>query len=92
MTNQENVILVGKKAPMSYVLAAIMQFNNNQQEVQIRARGRAISKAVDVAEIVRRRFVQDVKIKDIQIGTEEKEVPEKGKVSISTISITLAKA
>jgi DNA-binding protein len=87
----DNVIFVGKKPSMAYVLAAITQFSNNQNEIHIKARGRSISRAVDVAEIVRRRFLQDVQVKNIQIGTEEKEVEGKGKLNISTIDITLAK-
>ena len=86
-----NIVFVGKKPSMNYVLAVITQFNNGQEEVILRARGRAISKAVDVAEIVRNRFMKDVKVKDIQIGTEEREVPERGKINVSTIQITLAK-
>jgi len=86
-----NIIYVGKKPSMSYVLAVITQFNNGQSEVILKARGRAISRAVDVAEIVRRRFVKDVEIRDIKIDTEEREVPEKGKVNVSTITITLRK-
>ncbi len=86
-----NIIYVGKKPSMSYVLAVITQFNNGQPEVILKARGRAISRAVDVAEIVRRRFVKDVEIRDIKIDTEEREVPEKGKVNVSTITITLRK-
>jgi DNA-binding protein len=77
---------------MAYVLGVITQFNNGQEEVHIKARGKSISKAVDVTEIVRRRFLSDVKIKNIELGTEEKELPEnKGKINVSTISITLAK-
>ena len=86
-----NIIYVGKKPSMSYVLAVITQFNNGQSEVILKARGRARSRAVDVAEIVRRRFVKDVEIRDIKIDTEEREVPEKGKVNVSTITITLRK-
>lgn len=88
---QENTILVGQKPSMAYVLAAITQFNSGQKEVHIKARGKAISRAVDVAEIVRRKFVQDAKISDIQIGTEERDVGEKGKLNVSTIAITLSK-
>jgi DNA-binding protein Alba len=88
---EDNVIFVGKKPSMAYVLGAITQFSNNQNEVHIKARGRAISRAVDVAEIVRRKFLQDVRVKSIEIGTEEKEVENKGKLNISTISITLSK-
>lgn len=91
MAEADNVVLVGKKNPMSYVLAVITQFTNGASEVFVKARGRAISRAVDVAEIVRRRFLHDVKVKDIQISTEEKEVPERGKLNVSTISIKLSK-
>jgi DNA-binding protein len=76
---------------MAYVLGVITQFNNGKREVQIKARGRAISRAVDVAEIVTRRFVTDAKVKDIQIGTEEKELEDKTKINVSTITITLEK-
>ncbi len=88
---QDNTVFVGKKPSMAYVLAVITQFTDGQKEVNIRARGRAISRAVDVAEIVRRRFAQDVKIKDILIGTEERETPDRGKLNVSTISILLSK-
>jgi len=89
---QDNVVYVGRKPSMAYVLAVITQFNNGQEEVHVKARGKSISKAVDVAEIVRRRFLTGVKIKNIELGTEEKELPEgKGKINVSTISITLAK-
>lgn len=87
----DNIVFVGKKPSMSYVLAVITQFSSGQSEVHVKARGRAISRAVDVAEIVRRRFVQDVKIKSIEIGTEERDLGEKGKVNVSTIDIVLAK-
>ncbi len=87
----DNVVFVGKKPIMSYVLAAVTQFSSNQSEVHIRARGRAISTAVDVAEIVKNRFVQDVKVSNIQIGTEEVEGENKEKINVSTISVTLKK-
>ena len=76
---------------MAYVLATITQFSNGQKEVHIKARGRAISRAVDVAEIVRRKFLQDVQIRSINIGTEEKELPDKRKLNVSSISILLGK-
>lgn len=76
---------------MAYVLGVITQFSDNKPEVHIKARGKAISRAVDVAEIVRRRFVSDVKIKSIEIGTEERELEDKTKINVSTIDITLGK-
>ena len=67
--SRTNSILVGKKPVMNYVLATLTLFQT-EPEVTIKARGRAISRAVDVVEIVRRRFIQDLKIKDIKIGTD----------------------
>ena len=87
----ENVIYVGQKPPMSYVLAVVTQFNTSgSDEVVIKARGRSISTAVDTAEIVRNRFVTDAKIKDIKIGTESITNEEEGRTSnVSSIEIIL---
>jgi DNA-binding protein Alba len=87
----DNMIFVGKKPSMAYVLGVITQFSDGKSEVHIRARGRAISRAVDVAEIVRRRFVNGVKLKSIDIGTEERELEDKSKINVSTINICLQK-
>lgn len=76
---------------MAYVLGVITQFSDNRKEVHIKARGKAISRAVDVAEIVRRRFISNVAIKSIQIGTEERELEDKTKINVSTIDILLSK-
>jgi len=88
----ENVIYVGNKPPMSYVLAVVTQFNmGGSDEVVIKARGRAISRAVDTAEIVRNRFVTDAKLKDIKISTESITNEEEGRTSnVSSIEIILS--
>jgi len=86
----ENTIFVGKKPPMSYVLAVVTQFNTSgSDEVMIKARGRAISRAVDTAEIVRNRFVTDAKIKDIKISTESLTNEEGRTSNVSSIEICL---
>jgi len=87
----ENVIYVGNKPPMSYVLAVVTQFNTSgSDDVIIKARGRAISRAVDTAEIVRNRFVKDAKLKDIKISTEAITNEEEGRTSnVSSIEIIL---
>ena len=88
---EENVIYVGNKPPMSYVLAVVTQFNSGSSDVVIKARGRAISRAVDAAEITRNRFVTDAKIKDIKIGTEAITNEEGRTSNVSSIEIVLAK-
>ncbi len=87
----DNVVFIGKKPTMAYVLAAVTQFGDGQKEIFLKARGKAISKAVDVAEIVKNRFVQDAKVSSIQIGTEAIESESKEMLNVSTIEITLAK-
>ena len=88
----ENTIYVGNKPPMSYVLAVVTQFNSNgSNDVVVKARGRAISRAVDTAEIVRNRFVIDAKIKEITIGTESLTNEEGRTSNVSSIEICLNK-
>ena len=89
----ENVIYVGRKPPMSYVLAVVTQFQGSgSDEVIIKARGKSISTAVDTAEIVRNRFVKDAEIKDIKISTESITNEEEGRTSnVSSIEIILTK-
>jgi DNA-binding protein len=90
---EENTIYVGSKPPMSYVLAVVTQFNTSgSDEVVLKARGRAISRAVDTAEIVKNRFVTNAKVKDIKIGTESITNEEEGRTSnVSSIEIYLTK-
>ncbi len=91
MSEEENVIYIGRKPVMSYVLAVITYFNMpNAKEVVLKARGRSITTAVDVVEITRRRFMDKAKISNIEIGTEEL-TDEGGRTrAVSTIEITLA--
>ena len=88
---EENTVYIGKKPVMNYVLAVVMQLNTGSGEVIIRARGSNISYAVDVAEIVRNRFVPDSKVKDIQISTEKMTGEEGRTVNVSAIEIYLTK-
>ncbi|MBN2603457.1 MAG: DNA-binding protein Alba [Candidatus Thermoplasmatota archaeon] len=89
-TADENTIYVGNKPPMSYVLAVVTQFNGGSDEVIIKARGRAISRAVDTAEITRNRFVTNAKVKEIKIGTEGITNEEGKSSNVSSIEITLS--
>ncbi len=91
MSEEQNVVYIGRKPVMSYVLAIITYFNSPEaKEVVLKARGRAITTAVDVAEITRRRFLEKIKTSKISIGTEE--ITEEGgrARAVSTIDITLS--
>lgn len=85
----EDVIYVGNKPAMSYVLAVVTQFKSTD-EVVIKARGRAISRAVDTAEITRNRFVTDAELQDIKIDTETVTNEEGKEINVSSIEIYLA--
>ena len=86
---EENVIFVGNKKPMSYAMAIATQFNNGSNEVVVKARGRAISRAVDAAEITKNKFIPTVKVKKIVTGTENVTNNEGKKSNISSIEILL---
>jgi len=92
-SKEQNVVYVGNKPPMNYVMAVITAFNmSNGEEVTLKARGRAISTAVDVAEITRNRFFKDAEVYAISIGTEEITPKEGGNPrNVSTMEISLRK-
>lgn len=86
----ENTVYIGRKPTMNYVLAVVTQFNSGMQEVNIKARGNAIARAVDVAEIVKSRFMPDVSgpdNKNIRIGSEELMNEDGTKSKVSFIQI-----
>ena len=85
------IFIGSKKSTMAYVLAVAMQMNNKGiAEMAIKARGKAISRAVDVAEIVRNKFVTTAKIQDIRISTEEvKSHDSEEPIKVSSIEILL---
>ena len=88
-----DVIFVGNKPPMSYVLAIITAFSGSQKEITLKARGQAITTAVDCAEITRSRFLKDLKVTKVSIGTVEMPPREGENRSrmVSTMEITLTK-
>lgn len=89
MQPKENIVFVGNKPVMNYVLAVITQFNNGAEEVAIKARGKAISRAVDTAEIALNRFLEGVSKKEINTSTEIIDT-DSGKTNVSSIEIVLS--
>ena len=85
-----NVVYIGNKPVMNYVLAVVKEFNNGASEVIIKARGKAISRAVDAAEVSRNRFLTEAKINGITIGTEKMQ-SENGQSNVSIIEIVIGK-
>jgi DNA-binding protein len=86
-----NTVLIGKKPLMAYATAIVMQANTGGGDISVKARGRAISKAVDVVEVCRRRFFEGkLEIANVSIGTEV--IASEGQSrNVSTIEIKLKK-
>jgi DNA-binding protein len=91
MLKEPSIVYVGTKPLMNYVLAVITNFNAaNADKVVLKARGRSISTAVDVAEVSRRRYLKNVRVDKIMIGSEELTMREQNRTrTVSTIEITL---
>jgi DNA-binding protein len=87
----ENVIYVGKKQAMNYVLAVVTQFNSGARSITIKARGNTIGRAVDVAEIARNKFIPDLKSPKVSISSEELTNEDGSKSKVSAIHILLEK-
>jgi DNA-binding protein len=87
----ESVVFIGKKPVMNYVVACMTFFNSGSKKITIKARGRAISTAVDTVELLRRAFVKDAQLQSIAISTEEVTRAEGQKSKVSAIEISLTK-
>ncbi|TLZ71567.1 MAG: DNA-binding protein Alba [Methanobacteriota archaeon] len=88
---ENNTVYIGKKPMMTYVLAVVSQFNVGSENVIIKARGKSISRAVDVAEIVRNRYVTQAQVREIRIGTERLPEEDGTSTNVSSIEIFLSK-
>ena len=93
MLADDNSVFIGNKPFMNYVTGVVMQFTTNKaSEVTIKARGKFISRAVDVAEVAAKRFLENnVAVKDIRINSEEFTNNEGRQVRVSTIEISMKK-
>jgi len=88
---RENTVFVGSKPVMNYVMACLTSFNSGSQKVVLKARGRAISRAVDAVELLRRVFLKDLRLQGISIGTEQVTGREGQTRSVSTIELKVTK-
>jgi len=91
--DKDNNIFVGGKPFMNYVTGVVMQFTTkNADEVIVKARGKFISRAVDIAEVATKRFLNgQAEVKDVKIDSEEFENKEGKQVRVSTIEVVLSR-
>jgi len=90
--SRDNTVYIGRKPTMSYVMAVLTSLNRGDADsVVLKARGRAISTAVDVAEITRNRYMTNLSKPVIHIETEKIVDAEQQTRNVSCISITLCR-
>ena len=88
----EKIIYIGQKPVKNYVIACLTSFSAGLNPVVIKARGRAICKAVDTVELLRRAFLKDASLQNIVISTEQVNREGNQKANVSTIEITVTRA
>lgn len=89
--SKKSIIYIGSKPTMNYILAVVTQINHGASSIILKARGRAINHAVDVAEIVRNNFIPELDVKNIEIATEEVTERNGFSTNVSLIEIELKK-
>jgi DNA-binding protein len=86
--SKDNVVYVGSKPILNYCMAVIESLRHSDSVV-LKARGTAISRAVDVAEVTRNRYLNGVRVESIEIMTEELDSRDGGTRNVSAITILL---
>jgi DNA-binding protein len=84
---RSNTVFIGRKPVLNYVLACMTLFKSDHEEIIVKARGRSISRAVDVVEVLRNRFMPKAQVEKIEIGTEQLSSDDRGPSNVSTIDI-----
>jgi DNA-binding protein len=84
---RSNTVFIGRKPVLNYVLACMTLFKSGHGEIIVKARGRSISRAVDVVEVLRNRFMPNAEVVKIEIGTDQIDTDDRGSSNVSTIDI-----
>jgi len=87
----ESVVFIGNKPVMNYILACLTCLNSGSNKIVVKARGRAIPRAVDTIELLRRSFAKGLQLEGICLLTEEVAREEGRKSRVSAIEISVAK-
>ncbi|HUV33315.1 MAG TPA: DNA-binding protein Alba [Candidatus Desulfaltia sp.] len=84
---RSNIVFIGRKPVLNYVLACMTLFKSGHEEIIIKARGQSISRAVDVVEVLKNRFMPNAEVVNIEISTEQLQSEERGTSNVSAIGI-----
>jgi DNA-binding protein len=84
---RSNTVFIGRKPVLNYVLACMTLFKSGHEEIVVKARGQSISRAVDVVEVLKNRFMPNAEVVKIEISTEQMQSEERGTSNVSAIGI-----
>jgi DNA-binding protein len=84
---RSNTVFIGRKPVLNYVLACMTLFKSGHEEIIVKARGQSISRAVDVVEVLKNRFMPNAEVTKIEISTELVQSEERGTSNVSAIGI-----
>lgn len=84
---RSNIVFIGRKPVLNYVLACMTLFKSGHEEIIVKARGQSISRAVDVVEVLKHRFMPNAEVVNIEISTEQVQSEERGTSNVSAIGI-----
>jgi DNA-binding protein len=84
---RSNTVFIGRKPVLNYVLACMTLFKSGHEEIVVKARGQSISRAVDVVEVLKNRFMPNAEVVNIEISTEQVQSEERGTSNVSAIGI-----
>jgi len=87
MMERSNTVFIGRKPVLNYVLACMTLFKSGHEEIIVKARGQSISRAVDVVEVLKNRFMPNAEVVKIEISTEQVQSEERGTSNVSAIGI-----
>ncbi len=89
---KRDLVIMGIKPIMNYVVACMTLFNDGNETVRIRARGKHINKAVDTVQLLRRVFLRDLVVRKTKIGTDLLIRDDGNEAKVSTIEIVIAQS
>jgi DNA-binding protein len=84
---RSNTVFIGRKPVLNYVLACMTLFKSGHEEIVVKARGQSISRAVDVVEVLKNRFMPNAEVVNSEISTEQVQSEERGTSNVSAIGI-----
>jgi DNA-binding protein len=87
---KRDLVIMGIKPVMNYVVACLTLFNDGNETVRVRARGKHINKAVDTVQLLKRVFLRDLKVRKTTIGTDLLIRDDGNEAKVSTIEIVIA--